>query len=43
MRLPPQVLLVVLPALFVAGLLLALQLVHGHPMAPGAPPFETPF
>ena len=30
-------------ALFTAGLLLALMLVHGHPQAPDATPFETPF
>jgi len=43
MRLPPQVLFIVLPTLFVAGLVIALLCVHGQPMAPGPSPFETPF
>jgi hypothetical protein len=30
-------------ALFAAGLLLALMLLHGVEQAPGSTPFETPF
>jgi hypothetical protein len=43
MRLQPYQTALLGFALFMAGVLIALMFVHGHPQAPDASPFETPF
>jgi hypothetical protein len=43
MRLQPYQTALLGFALFMAGVLCALILVHGHAQAPGASPLETPF
>ncbi len=43
MRLHPYQTILLSLALFMAGLFVALMLVHGQPHVPGATPFETPF
>jgi hypothetical protein len=42
MKLPPNSLFFILPALFAAGLFIALFFLHGQPEAPGPVFFQSP-